>query len=245
MSTTNTEDTAAKKPAGSPADAISTKVSKPKAPAKKAAAPTKAPAAPKAKADPTPAEPVADDVDNGEIASPEAVDAVNAYLEYVADNTTIIDTDAIAEAEAALEAATTQLEKLRAKGALNRAKVTDPTAVTEAFIDHAANFAAAESLTSADFRELGVPANILAEAGVPKGSGGSRKPRVTIEAVTEAMVELNGNWSLRDLETASGASGGLARRAVDAAIEEGLVEDVGPDPEHVGRGRAAVLYTNS
>ena len=132
MSTTNTEDTAAKKPAGSPADAISTKVSKPKAPA-----------APKAKADPTPAEPVADDVDNGEIASPEVVDAVNAYLEYVADNTTIIDTDAIAEAEAALEAATTQIEKLRAKGALNRAKVTDPTAVTEAFIDHAANFAAA------------------------------------------------------------------------------------------------------
>ena len=239
MNTTDTKDTAAKKPAGSPADAISTKVSKPKAPAKKAAAPTKA------KADPAPAEPIADYVDNGEIASPEAIDAVNAYLEYVADNTTIVDTDAIAQAEAALEAATTQLEKLRAKGALNRAKVTDPTAVTEAFIDHAANFAAAESLTAADFRELGVPANILAEAGVPKGSGGSRKPRVTIEAVAEAMVELNGNWSLRDLETASGASGGLARRAVDAAIEAGLVKDVGPDPDHVGRGRAAVLYTNS
>ena len=243
MNTTDTKDTAAKKPAGSPADAISTKVSKPKAPAKKAAAPTKAPAAPKA--DPAPAEPIADYVDNGEIASPEAIDAVNAYLEYVADNTTIVDTDAIAQAEAALEAATTQLEKLRAKGALNRAKVTDPTAVTEAFIDHAANFAAAESLTAADFRELGVPANILAEAGVPKGSGGSRKPRATIEAVTEAMVKLNGNWSLRDLETASDASGGLARRAVDAAIEAGLVKDVGPDPDHVGRGRAAVLYTNS
>lgn len=229
------------KTTGSPADAIGKKAPAKKAPAKKPAtnnavkpvtevAPAAAKVSPKA-------------TNSADVDRDTVVEAVNAYLEYCQDPSTIVNTEAIAAAEAELESATTPLETLKARGALNRAKQVDATEVTAGFITHAAAFAEAEDLTAKDFKGLGVTPKVLREAGLTNQS--TQRTRGSAKSVADAISTLTGTWTLKQLAEAGGASTGTADRVLKEALENKAVTEVGPDPDHNRRGKAPTLYTTA
>lgn len=186
------------------------------------------------------------------VTSPEA--AVRRYLEWLDDPASLVDADAVARAEAAVAAAGDPLSRLHALADLEHAKEADADAVVADFVAHAKAYAEAESIPVAAFRAAGVPDDVLRRAGfavggrrarpVSRSTGtGSRAPRVSIDDLKAATLRMPRQFTLAELaEAAGGGSPHTVRRAVEELIEAGKARNLGPKPDHHGRGRAPTLY---
>lgn len=182
--------------------------------------------------------------------SPEA--AVRRYLQWLEDPDSLIDDEAVARAEAAVAEAADPLARLHALADLEHARQADSGRVTGDFVAHARAYSEAESIPIEAFRALGVPDAVLKEAGFGIGvrRGGrkasvprSRAPQVSIEQLKEATLRLPKQFTLANVaDEAGGGSPQTVRKAVDEMIEAGQVRNLGPKPDHHGRGRAPTLY---
>jgi len=184
------------------------------------------------------------------MASPSPEDAVRRYLLWLEDPASIVDTDAVAQAEAAVTAASDPLARLHALADLEHAQASDSEVVTADFVAHAKDYATAESIPLAAFEALGVPAEVLRQAGLTggrgrrsSGDGRQRAPKVSIDELKAAARRLPKQFTLADVaREAGGGSPQTVRKAVDEMIEAGQARNLGPKPDHDGRGRAPTLY---
>ena len=179
-----------------------------------------------------------------------AESSVRDYLMWLENPESLRDEAAIAEARRAVDAATDPIDRLKAISNLKRTEQVDGSHLRSAFLAHARSWAGANDVTVDAFREIGVPAQDLRDAGfsVPGRSsgpasaakGGTRRRRVSPEAIRSAVPPRA--FRIADLEAASGASTATVRKVVSEMVAAGEIVDLGPDPDHQGRGRAPSVY---
>lgn len=185
-------------------------------------------------------------------ASPE--DAVRRYLLWLEDPDSIVDEAAVAKAEAAVADAGDPLARLHALADLEHARAADAQGVTAEFVAHAKDYGEAQSIPLPAWEALGVPAEVLRQAGLTggrgrrgaarsSGGGGQRAPKVSIDELKAAARRLPKQFTLADVaREAGGGSPQTVRKAVDEMIEAGQARSLGPKTDHSGRGRAPTLY---
>lgn len=187
-----------------------------------------------------------------ESATPEA--AVRLYLLWLEDPANLVDETNVKRAQAAVEKAKDPIERVRALADLEHARLADGDAATKDFVKQAKAWADGERIPGSVFREMGVPDDVLHEAGfdvrqrrgrrAQSGSGSrTRAPRVSLEHITAAVNRLPKQFTLSDLgDKAGGGSPATLRKAVDDLIAQKKVKKVGPMENYKGRGRAPTVY---
>ncbi len=183
--------------------------------------------------------------------------AVRSYLQYLDDPSTLIDQSALSKAEAAVAKASDPIARLRALADLEHARQADGDQLRADFVANARAYADEQKIPASAFKEMGVPADVLAEAGLGStGAGSRRKPgrtatgaprtraaRVPLEQIKRAIGRLPKRFTLTQLrEKAGGGSPATLRKAVDELISEGKVTKIGPMEDYSGRGRAPTVY---
>lgn len=173
--------------------------------------------------------------------------AVRSYLQWLEDPDSVRDHAAIAEANAASQNASDPIDRLKALSTLQSLRAVDGASFRAGFVQHAAAWATENSVTPEAFSTLGVPSDVLADAGLVKqrlvSSSGKRRTRVSPDTVKEAVPSVA--FTIADLEATSGASTATVRKVIAEMIEAGTLRDLGPDQKHTGRGRAPLLFTRS
>lgn len=188
-------------------------------------------------------------------ANPDPEAAVRLYLLWLEDPSNLVDAGAVKKAEAAVDKAKDPLDKLHALADLQRARTADGDAVVADFVANAKAYADAQGIPAVAFRELGVPQEVLIDAGLETGTrrgrggrgpagAGSRAPKVPVERLQVAALELDGQFTLADVaERAGGGSPATVRKAVEGLVESGKLIKLGPLEGYTGRGRAPTAYT--
>ena len=173
--------------------------------------------------------------------------AVRSYLQWLEDPSSVRDHAAIAEAKSASQNANDPIERLKALSALQVLEAVDGANFRAGFVANAAEWANENAVTAEAFATLGVPADVLAEAGLVKAkvhtSAGKRRTRVSSDLVREVIPSVA--FTIADLEAASGASTATVRKVIAEMTEAGTLRDLGPDQKHTGRGRAPLLFTKN
>jgi hypothetical protein len=193
--------------------------------------------------------------------SGDAEGAVRGYLVFMEDPRKLRDEAAIQRLTQAVLVADDPIDKLKALAELERAAQVDEKAGRSAFVEHARAWAEAEAVPVTAFRELGVPDDVLREAGFdvpaapPRRARGSRanaagtgRPRaraVPVDEIKAHVLGLDGPFVLSDVMSGVGGSPATIRKAVDELVEAGQVTRLGPVPDHSGRGRAPVRYARA
>ncbi len=172
--------------------------------------------------------------------------AVRAYLNYLQDPKSIVDLDEIAKLTQELDNETDLLQQLRLASAIASLRSADGTEVQAGFVRHAKSWAE-DNLTIdfiGAFKSLNVPTGVLREAGFPLRGGGKRTGvRVGTEAVRNAIGA--DPFTIQGVVTVSGASPATVRNVVLQMVKNGDVAELGPDPDHAGRGRRGTQYQRS
>jgi hypothetical protein len=188
------------------------------------------------------------------MAAPTPEDAVRRYLLWLEEPESIVDDAAVARAEAAVAEAADPLARLHALADLEHARAADAEGVTADFVAHAKDYAEGQSIPLAAFEALGVPAEVLRQAGLMGGRGrrgagrasggtGQRAPKVSIDELKAAARRLPKQFTLADVaREAGGGSPQTVRKAIDEMIQAGQARNLGPKQDHDGRGRAPTLY---
>ena len=186
--------------------------------------------------------------------------AVRRYLVWLADPSSAVDQDAVDKADALFAQATDPIDRLHAAAARERARAADVDAIRRDFVRHAKAYGDAEGIPAAAYRALGVPDDVLSEAGfvLPSSRGrrgpaagrrtGSsspalRAPSIPVSQIKSVVEQMPKQFTLAQLaEKAGGGSPVTVRKAVDELISEGRAAKLGPDTNHIGPGRAPIVY---
>lgn len=180
-------------------------------------------------------------------------DAVRRYLVYLTDPSSLVDEDAVAEAEGTLQAASDPIEKVRAHAALQKARTGDETGARYAFITHAKAWATEEQIPFSAFRELGVPNDVLEAAGLVdarsrrRGAPGvkvrKRAPKVSISELSAWMLQQSKPFTTADVTNQIGGSPATIKKALDELTGKKKLRNLGPASDWTARGRAPYLYS--
>ncbi len=192
--------------------------------------------------------------DHVTVSSPEV--AVRAYLNFLADPSSVRDVAQIGRLHAELSEATDPIRKLKLLSELERAEAGDGEGVKLGFILHAKGWADSQGVTEAAFRTMGVPDDVLKAAGFSAGGRRmpasppatritrlptvmpkQRAPKVSIEQIKRHALSQEGPFTIRSVMEGVGGSPATVAKAVAELQEEGRIADAGPDPEYSARGK--------
>jgi hypothetical protein len=179
--------------------------------------------------------------------------AVRRYLSWLDDPSSIVDAEAVAEADAAFTAATDPMARLHAAADRERASATDTAALEAEFIAHASDYAAEADLPVSAFSAVGVSDDLLRRAGfslpgtrakrsAARGARTARASQVSVSDIQRVAIEMADEFTLAQLAEKAGGSPATVRKAVSELMIEGKVLDIGPDRNAGGPGRAPTLY---
>ena len=190
--------------------------------------------------------------------SQEADDAIRQYLRWVNDPTSLVDLARITELEALAERSEDPLARLKAYSELEKVRSVDERAIRERFVQHAKAWAAANDISAEAFRHMNVakadlkaagllgdgkPGKLvtktLAPAAPPEGR--TRRPRTSSQSIL-AHVPDSGEFTVRSVAEASGASEATVRKVIDDLVEQGSVLEAGTAKATGTRGRAPLAY---
>jgi hypothetical protein len=187
--------------------------------------------------------------------SADAESAVRQYLLYLEDPSKLRDETEIQKKTQAVLDAVDPIQKLKALADLERVAKVDEGPLREGFIAYASDWAAAENIPVAAFRELQVPDDVLRAAGFDVPAAGRRRavndtPRqrakaVPVEDIKAFVLAQQGTFVLADVQSGAGGSPATVRKAVEELVESGQVEKLGPVAGYAGRGRAPIQYSRS
>jgi hypothetical protein len=190
--------------------------------------------------------------------------AVRRYLLFLDDPAQLRDEAELQSKTQAVLDAEDPIEKLKAIAELERVASIDEEPLRAGFVAHALAWAGSAAVPVSSFRELGVPDEVLREAGfdVPlsalrsrsrrpgsgsgsgePGEGRQRAKAVPVEQVKAFILTQEGNFILTDVINGVGGSPATVRKAIDELIDAGRVQKLGPVPDYQGRGRAPHRYT--
>lgn len=174
-----------------------------------------------------------------------AADAVRAYLEYLRDPRGAVDHDRVRDLERRRAEVDDVLERLRLEQEIVKAGQVDEDSLRNAFVIHASDYAEAHGIGAEAFRAMGVTDDVLQTAGLLRerraasGGGGSRRrSRVTQDDVLAALPD--GEFTYTDVVEATGASRQTVVKAIEQAIVDGRVAEVGS--RSMGRGQPAKVF---
>lgn len=191
------------------------------------------------------------------MATKQIEDGIRSYLDSLGvSNKPQVDRDAIRDLKSQIREETDSINKLKLLAQLEHeetGRVPDFSEEHAIFVAEAKAWAASEDVPVSAFQALGVSDEVLREAGfeVPAagrrrsagGSGsGTRAPALPLDEVAAAARKLGSGWKLTDLATVLEREPMTVRNYVTKLIEQGVVADLGEDPKHNGRGRAAKIY---
>jgi DNA-binding transcriptional ArsR family regulator len=181
--------------------------------------------------------------------------AVRNYLTFLSDPSQLVDAALVQDLQNNVDAARDPIDKLRAIAAVERAKAADPDAFRAEFIANAKQCAQTEGVPAAAFRTMGVPADVLAAAGLDAGPrrrrGGkakaqpssgtrTRRPSVKADQLDEGILGMAGEFTIKDVVDRIGGSQLTVRAALDRLEAQGKVTATGQ--RSGGRGRAAKTW---
>lgn len=180
--------------------------------------------------------------------------AVRLYLMALANPDSLRDEAQVKKLTAEVEKAKDPISRLEARAALAEAEQVDPDYYKALFLTHAKDYCDSQGwspeLATSIFADEGVPADVIRAALGTKGKrsskgggGGKRAPRLSLEEVEKALP--TGEFKLSDLAEKIDRPTATTRNYVKKLMEAGKVGEVGPDPDHDGRGKAAIIYTKA
>jgi hypothetical protein len=184
-----------------------------------------------------------------------ADEAIRLYLRLVNEPDTLVDKERIAELQQQAEGATDPLERLRAYGELERLQSVDDKRIRADFVRHAKAWAQANGISAEAFKQMNAAVADLRAAGLLGKRGASpkraatpaapgevrkRKPRVSTQAIEE-HVPASGQFTVRSVAEASGASDATVRKFIDDMISRGEVVEDGTASTGT-RGRAPLAF---
>lgn len=190
-------------------------------------------------------------------AEPTAEDAVRRYLQYLADPDSAVDQAMVARLEAEVASASDVIDRLVALSRLRQARNVDEATLRDAFVRHARAFALERGVDAAAFLTMGVQPQTLLDAGFDVGGPGSlptrrsrpaaartstRRPSVPASRIADGLAGRTSEFTLGVVMAEFGGTPVTVRKAVEALVEAGRAERLGPDPAHRGPGRAPVRY---
>jgi hypothetical protein len=178
-------------------------------------------------------------------------DAVRRYLQFLEDPSSLVDAELVATLEAKLPEEEDVLSRLKILSAVEIASRVDAGQLLADFVASAGEFARRENIPASAFLRMGVPREALAAAGM-LGSAAQRKrspgaagavgssPRRRVDRATveNAALTMADPFTIKDVESRTGANQLTVRKVLDALIASGALEDLAPDPDHLGPGRA-------
>lgn len=190
------------------------------------------------------------------MATKKTEDGIRDYLSSLGRSAKpIVDKEAVKSLKAEIRGTSDPIAKLRLMVALDEAEqgVEPDNSGSEAvFIAEAKSWAESEGIKPEFIAALGVPDDVLKKAGFnvsarpnpPRKASGTRAPRLDDDEVLAAAKGLGDavGFKLKDLGDAIDRNAATARNYVNRLIEAGKIKEVGDDPNHDGRGRAAKLY---
>jgi len=177
--------------------------------------------------------------------------AVRQYLTYLEDPTALVDEATVKGLEEAVAKAKDPIDRLKAMAALEKGKATDEKAFRFDFIKYAKQWAEENGVPVSAFRSMGVPADVLAAAGLDgqakdrrRSKAGtaprSRRPAVKAEALEEAILAMSEPFTAREIADRIGGSPVTIKAVLDRLAAQDRVAVVGE--RGAGRGRAARLW---
>lgn len=186
-------------------------------------------------------------------------DGIRGYLDSLGrSDKPVVDREAVKALRAQVRQESDPINKVKLLAELEReeaGRTPDFSGEQAVFVTEAKDWAESEGVTVGAFQAMGVPDDVLKQAGfeVPagggsglssgsRGSGGSRAPRIPLDEVLAEAKGLPAQWKLSDLAAKLGRNEPTVRNYVKRLMGEGLVTEIGDDPEHDGRGRAPKIY---
>jgi hypothetical protein len=186
--------------------------------------------------------------------STDAEGAVRSYLLYLEDPSKLRDEAEIQKKTQAVLDAVDPIDKLKALAELERVAKVDEGPLRDGFVAHAKDWATAQRIPVAAFRELRVPDDVLRAAGFDVAPTVDRRRRaageaprqrarsVPVEDIKAFVLAQSGTFVLADVQSGAGGSPATVRKAVEELVESGQVEKLGPVEGYAGRGRAPIQY---
>ena len=195
------------------------------------------------------------------MATKKVEDGIRSYLDSLGkSDKPVVDREAVRALKAQIKAETDSINKLKLLAELETEKagrVTDTAGERAVFLAEAKAWAEAESIPVSAFQAMGVPDDLLREAGFEVTAGGVRKAlgragvrggsatrasAIPLETVAAEAKKLGSGWKLTDLAAVLEREPMTVRNYVMKLVEQGVIADLGEDPKHNGRGRAAKIY---
>lgn len=183
-------------------------------------------------------------------------DHVRLYLTYLEDPDSLRDETAVAKAQAAVDRphGKDPITRVRALTALEQAYQVDGDSYREGFVANAKAWIEETGYTVGALQSIGVPTDVLVDAGLLKSRdvrrAGTRttpvqtrrrQPPMSLDEVLRLLPD-DVDFTVADAAVAIDRLPGTAKNYVVALSEQDLLAPVGPDPQHQGKGRAPTLY---
>jgi hypothetical protein len=173
-----------------------------------------------------------------------AEEAIRTFLQYRKDPDALVEDERLTQLRERLESSGDPIERLQLHAEI--ARLLDPARFEAAFIDHAKPWADEHGISAAAFEAEGVSRDVLRRAGLINGRAGrqrqARRSRVTAEEIRASIPGRGKAFTIKDVQDDSGGSAATVRKVITEMLGSGELEEVGPDPDHKGPGRAATRY---
>ena len=118
-------------------------------------------------------------------------EAVRLYLMFLADPDKLVDQAGLKKLETDVDKAKDPIDRVRAIAALEKAKNVDGSTYRADFTRYAKEWADSEGVPAGAFRQMGVPDDVLSEAGFEAGRGRRRGAGRRAAGTTRAMAPAN------------------------------------------------------
>ncbi len=178
--------------------------------------------------------------------------AVRDYLTALKDPKSIKDDDKVSQLTDDLKKADDPVERVKLRQQIMDAENPSPEQYADEFTVHARSWAEKTGIGVRAFLKEGVPPKVLRKAGfrVPReevaADGGQRRTRTRVSTEeVRAAIPKSGEFTIKTLQEASGASPAVVRRVVQEEVDAGNVTEKGSDPAHRGPGRAPTVYAKA
>jgi hypothetical protein len=183
--------------------------------------------------------------------------AVRNYLTFLNDPDSLVDQAAVKKLQSDVEQAKDPIDKVRAISQLENARRGDPDVYRQGFVENAKPWAEAEGVAPSAFEQMGVPQDVLREAGflggltrkakklakgVTKGAASAqRRPSMKAGELERGILALGEPFSVKDVSEKVGGSMLTVRAAIDRLEAQGRIMPAGERTG--GRGRSSKVWT--
>jgi hypothetical protein len=180
--------------------------------------------------------------------------SIRNYLTFLSDPSSLVDQAAVKKLQADVDKAKDPVDKLRAISKLETARKADPDVYRRGFVDNAKAWAVAEGVPASAFERMGVPHDVLRDAGLaprarrgrgrsqaPRAARAPRRPSMKAGDIEAGIVILEEPFTVRDVADKVGGSPLTIKAALDRLEAQGRIRPAGE--RSGGRGRASKVWT--